>query len=90
MEILVGILGGAAAVAWLVAAVSWLISLGHLAEGMTLGKMLFQGYRAFDPKSYAESGRPHHRRFLIATGVFFLLILAALALSAATGAVSTA
>ena len=41
--------------------------------------MLMNGARAFDPDSYAESGRAHHRRFKIAAGVFGLLILLAIA-----------
>ena len=77
---------GAAGLAWLVAVVSWVMALGHRAEGVTLGAMLTQGMKAFDPASFRESGQPHRRRFVKAFLVFMALIVAAVGVAVATTA----
>jgi len=71
------VFGALAFVAWLVAAVSWVLALGHRAEGVSLGTLLMNGIKAFDPASFTEAGQVHQRRFVRAFGAFFLFVFLA-------------
>ncbi len=70
-----------AVLCWFVAAVSWIRALGHLAEGVTIGAMIFAGVKAFDPQSFTPQGRVHQTRFLKAFVGFFVFLF----ISAAVG-----
>lgn len=65
----------------------WL--LGHLAPGMSVSKVLFQGYRFYQRETFAPSGQPIHRRFVISALGFLLAVLVGIAVAAITASVSS-
>jgi hypothetical protein len=77
VEIVAGIIGACAGIAWLVAVVSWIMALNHRADEVTLGSLLINGIKAFDPASFDEKGRVHQKRFVRAFGAFFLFLFLA-------------
>lgn len=83
MEYIPFIFGLLAALSWLAAVVSWLLSLQHLAEGVTPLNMMFNGMKAFDPASFTIEGQKHQSRFLKAFAAFFLLVFITVGLSVA-------
>lgn len=84
MVILVGALGVLAAVCWLVAAVSAVLALQDRAPGLSVGTLMVQGHRFFDPDSFGEVGKVHQARMAKAFGGFFVVLFLLLGMMFAT------
>ena len=57
---------------WLVCVGSALMALGDLAPSVSVGTMMVQGHRFFDPDSFGEQGQVHQVRFMKYFAGFFL------------------
>jgi hypothetical protein len=66
---------------WVSALVHSIWLLWHLAPEMSLGRVLFQGYRFYLRDTFAPSGHAIHRRFVLSGVGFFLSIVVGIAVA---------
>ena len=85
MQLLLGVLMAAAVASWLVAAVSALLALQDRAPGLSIGTLMGQGHRFFDPDSFGEAGKVHQGRMLKAFGGFFVFLFLLFVLAVLSG-----
>lgn len=65
-------LGLVTAACWVLCVGSALMALGDLAPSVSVGTMMVQGHRFFDPDSFGEQGQVHQERFMKGFAGFFL------------------
>ena len=74
-SILLGVVGSVALSAWLYCAYSWLQSIKHRSDGVSLGKLLVSGMASLDEGNFKESGHKHVRGLKHGMLAFFACIL---------------
>lgn len=82
--VLLAVLGGGAFGSWLYALYHWVAALGHRKPHVALSTLFFHGLMAFDGDNFTERGQVHVRGLKRGFGAFFLFVLAAVGVGAAT------
>ena len=82
MSALLVLMMSIAGLAWLSAAVHAIMLVQHRRPEVTVGQLVFGGYRFFSAQTFTEAGKPTHRRFLISAGLFAVCVLAGMGVGA--------
>lgn len=82
MTVVVTLVSSLAVLAWVSAAVHAIMLVQHRRPEVTVGQLVFGGYRFFSAQTFTEAGRPTHRRFLISAGLFAVCVLAGMGIGA--------
>lgn len=76
MNVLLGIVAAAAAIAWLLAVVTGIRLMGQRSGRLSTGAMLVRGITWFDHRNFKPEAAGLHRMFLLAFAGFFVCVLA--------------
>ncbi len=82
MSVLLVLITSVAGLAWVSAAVHAIMLVQHRRPEVTVGQLVFGGYRFFSAQTFTETGKPTHRRFLISVGLFAVCLVAGMGIGA--------
>lgn len=75
MQVILGLMGAGAALAWVVAFASCIAMIRNRAPGVTLLYLASHGIAFFDASKFTSAAAPHRRRLGLAFAAFFLLVI---------------